>query len=127
MTLHKEFRIEGFHHVLLAIPEGGEEQCREFWGQMLGLTELAKPETLIGRGGCWFRGDGIEIHLGVEADFSPTRKAHPAILVTDLVALANRFEANDVALTWDDAFLGFDRFYANDPFGNRIEFLQPRN
>jgi hypothetical protein len=81
--------------------------------------------VLAARGGCWFRGDGIEIHLGVEADFRPARKAHPAVLVDGLDALADRLGRHGVDVRWDDEFPGHRRFYADDPFGNRIEFLEP--
>jgi catechol 2,3-dioxygenase-like lactoylglutathione lyase family enzyme len=114
------------HHVQLAIPPGGEERCRAFWSGVLGLTELDKPPTLAARGGCWFAGGGLEVHLGVEADFVPARKAHPGILVADLQGLAARLESAGSTVTWDDEFPGHDRFYAADPFGNRLEFLEPR-
>jgi len=126
MTADRLFNLERLHHVLLSIPAGGEEQCRNFWGQILGMTELEKPTELATRGGCWFRGGGIEIHLGVEKDFSPARKAHPAIVVTDLTAFADHLRVNEVPIAWDDNFPGFNRFYAHDPFGNRLEFLQPK-
>ena len=100
--------------------------CRRFWGDVLGMRELAKPAVLGARGGCWFRSGGLEVHLGVEADFQPARKAHPGILVSDLQALATRFEASGLDITRDADFPGHDRFYAQDPFGNRLEFLQPR-
>ncbi|MZD04684.1 glyoxalase [Streptomyces sp. SID5785] len=115
----------GLHHVQLAIPAGGEERCREFWGGVLGMAELTKPPVLAARGGCWFRGGGLEVHLGVERDFAPARKAHPGILVRSLRALAARLEAGGHKVTWDDTFPGHDRFYAADPFGNRLEFLEP--
>ncbi|WP_051852259.1 VOC family protein [Streptomyces aureocirculatus] len=122
-TLHYEFG--GLHHVQLAIPPGAEELCREFWGDILGMTELEKPPVLAARGGCWFRGGGLEVHLGVEKDFRPSGKAHPGILVTSLRALAARLEEHGVDVTWDDAFPGYDRFYAFDKLGNRLEFLEP--
>jgi len=115
----------GFHHVQLSAPPGAEEACRQFWGVILGLTELAKPPVLAARGGCWFRGGGIEVHLGVEEGFRPAAKAHPGILIQDLDALAVRLERHDVHVEWDANFRGMRRFYANDPFGNRLEFLAP--
>jgi catechol 2,3-dioxygenase-like lactoylglutathione lyase family enzyme len=114
----------GLHHVQLAIAPGTEEQCRQFWVGILGMIELAKPPVLAGRGGLWVRGDGIELHLGVEQDFRPAKKAHPGIRVTDLDALAARLESNQVPVTWDSDFPGHRRFYAPDPMGNRLEFLQ---
>lgn len=119
------FSLTGLHHVQLAVPAGAEDACRQFWGQLLGMTELAKPPALAARGGCWFGGGGLVVHLGVEAGFSPARKAHPGIEVAGLAALASRLEAAGVSVTWDDGMPGYDRFYAADPFGNRLEFLQP--
>jgi catechol 2,3-dioxygenase-like lactoylglutathione lyase family enzyme len=114
------------HHVQLAIPPGGEDRSRAFWAGVLGMTELDKPPALAARGGCWFRGGGVEVHLGVEADFSPARKAHPGLLVAGLRELAARLEENGAEVVWDGEFPGHDRFYAHDPFGNRLEFLEPR-
>jgi catechol 2,3-dioxygenase-like lactoylglutathione lyase family enzyme len=119
------FGFERLHHVQLAIPAGGEEASRAFWGAVLGLSELAKPPVLAARGGCWFRGGGLEVHLGVEQPFAPAAKAHPGILVSELPALATHFQAHSIAIEWDSNFPGFDRFYAADPFGNRLEFMEP--
>lgn len=119
------YALVGLHHVQLAIPPGTEELCRDFWGGVLGMTELKKPPALAARGGCWFRGGDLEVHLGVEEDFSPNRKAHPGILVTSLQALATRLEDHGVSVTWDDNFPGHNRFYAFDRLGNRLEFLEP--
>jgi catechol 2,3-dioxygenase-like lactoylglutathione lyase family enzyme len=119
------FGFGELHHVQLAIPAGGEARGRAFWAGVLGLTELAKPPVLAGRGGCWFRGGGLEVHLGVLEPFAPARKAHPGILVSGLDALAARLESAAVPVRWDDDFPGHRRFYADDPFGNRLEFLQP--
>lgn len=114
------------HHVMLAIPRGSEDLVRPFYLGVLGLVEIVKPPILAARGGLWVRGDALEIHLGVEDDFRPARKAHPGIRVADLHALASRFAANGVEVRWDEeAFPGHRRFYADDPVGNRLEFLQP--
>jgi catechol 2,3-dioxygenase-like lactoylglutathione lyase family enzyme len=118
--------FENLHHIQLAIPLGGEDQCRAFWGNVLGMTELEKPPALATRGGCWFRLGGLEVHLGVEDGFIAAGKAHPGIVVGDLRALALRLNEAGAPVIWDDDFPGFDRFYSSDPFGNRLEFLQPR-
>ncbi|MEU6020732.1 VOC family protein [Micromonospora sp. NPDC047134] len=115
----------GLHHVQLAIAPGSEDACRAFYVGVLGLVEVQKPPVLAARGGLWVRGDRLEIHLGVEQDFQPARKAHPGILVGDLDALAARLAAHGVEVTWDDNFPGHRRFYAYDNLGNRLEFLQP--
>lgn len=118
------FALLLLHHVQLAIPRGGESRCRDFWGGVLGMREVEKPPVLAARGGCWFRGGDLEVHLGVEDPFLPARKAHPGLLVDGLSELAGRLEAAGHQVTWDDDFPGHDRFYAADPFGNRLEFLQ---
>ncbi len=89
------------------------------------MDEVEKPPVLAARGGCWFRGGGVEVHLGVEREFSAARKAHPGILVSNLRALAEKLTAAGVEVTWDGEFPGHDRFYSADPFGNRLEFLEP--
>jgi catechol 2,3-dioxygenase-like lactoylglutathione lyase family enzyme len=126
MTQGNGFKIDGLHHVQLAIPAGGEDAARQFWGQTLGLAELTKPAGLAGRGGCWFGGGTLELHLGVEENFAPARKAHPGILVSGLAGLAARLEAAGASVTWDTELSGHDRFYSDDPFGNRLEFLAPK-
>jgi catechol 2,3-dioxygenase-like lactoylglutathione lyase family enzyme len=106
------------------MPPGGEEDARRFYGGILGLDEVPKPPALSGRGGCWFRGDGLELHLGVEEAFRAAEKAHPAFLVEGLDALRVVLDEEGVE-TLDDAPLeGFRRFHARDPFGNRLEFLE---
>ena len=120
-----DFAFERLHHVLLAIPPGGEAAAREFYAGVLGMAELDKPESLRARGGCWFRGGGWEIHLGVQEDFVPARKAHPGVLVDDLDALAAALAAAGARADWDPDFPGHRRLYSFDPHGNRLEFLQP--
>ncbi|MFC6886299.1 MULTISPECIES: VOC family protein [Actinomadura] len=115
----------GPHHVQIAIAPGTEDECRRFYVDVLGMLEIKKPPALAARGGLWVRADALEIHLGVEQDFRPARKAHPGIRVADLDALAERLTASGAEVTWDDAFPGHRRFYASDPLGNRLEFLQP--
>jgi catechol 2,3-dioxygenase-like lactoylglutathione lyase family enzyme len=120
-----EYRFDGLHHTQLAMPAGAEPEVRAFYAGILGMTELDKPPVLAARGGCWFRSGALELHLGVERDFSPARKAHPGILVSDIDALAARLTASGADVEWDDNFPGHRRFYAHDPLGNRLEFLQP--
>lgn len=119
--------IEGLHHVQLAMPPGREDDAIAFYEGLLGLPRVAKPPHLEARGGCWFESDTARVHLGVEEGFRPARKAHVALLVTDLAALRRHLEASAVAIVDDEPLPGFDRFYANDPFGNRLEFLAPAN
>lgn len=107
------------------MPAGAEGVARAFYADLLGLTEIPKPAPLQKRGGCWFVRGVIAVHLGVEADFRPARKAHPAFQVADLDALAARLQVGNVVVTWDDALMpAVQRFYAHDPFGNRLEFLR---
>ena len=113
------------HHVQLACPPGSEAALRDFYHGVLGLGEIPKPAALAGRGGCWFRGHGIELHLGVEQDFRPARKAHPGLLVRDLDAWAGRLRAAGHPVQPDGDFPGMRRFYSEDPLGNRLEFLEP--
>lgn len=113
------------HHVQLAIPAGGEDECRAFWGGLLGFEELPKPPVLAARGGCWFRSGGVEVHLGVEADFAPARKAHPGLEVRGLDALAARLAEAGRPVVPDGELPGHRRFYVDDPFGNRLELLEP--
>jgi catechol 2,3-dioxygenase-like lactoylglutathione lyase family enzyme len=113
------------HHVQLSAPPGSEETARAFWAGLLGFEEIVKPEALAARGGCWFRGDGIEIHVGIEADFRPATKAHPGLMVEAIDDVARRLSAAGYEVRWDDDFPGIRRFYSADPFDNRLEFLQP--
>ena len=112
-------------HVQLAMPAGGEAEARRFYGVLLGITEVPKPPHLAKRGGCWFEDGPLKIHLGVDGAFQPARKAHPALIVSDLRALVTELAANDVPMNDDEPLAGFDRVYVDDPFGNRIELLEP--
>ena len=118
-------RVYGLDHVQLAMPRGDEDRARTFYRDVLGLTEVPKPANLAKRGGVWFQGGSLQLHLGVEDDFRPARKAHPALLVRDLPALVARLRAAGVDLVDDEPLPGYDRVYASDPFGNRLELLEP--
>jgi catechol 2,3-dioxygenase-like lactoylglutathione lyase family enzyme len=119
-------RITGVEHVQLAMPAGGEELARDFYGRMLGITEIAKPAHLAKRGGCWFEREDLKIHLGVEADFRPARKAHVALLVAGLPDLIEKLRAAGYTMKEDEPLEGYQRIYVDDPFGNRIELMEPR-
>ena len=107
-------------HVQLAAPPGCEEAARAFYGELLGLEEVEKPESLRGRGGVWFQ----QLHIGVEEDFRPARKAHPALRVQDIDSIASRLTAAGKRVDWDGALPGIRRFYTSDPWGNRVELLE---
>lgn len=113
------------HHVQLACPPGCEQALRDFYTGVLGFDEVEKPPDLAARGGCWFRGHDIELHLGVEQDFRPARKAHPGFLVADLDTWADRLRRAGYPVVFDEGFPGMRRFYSHDPNGNRLEFLEP--
>lgn len=111
-------------HLQLACPPGGEEEARRFFGTILGMTELEKPRALRGRGGCWFRCGEVELHIGVEEEFRPQRKAHPGIAVPDLDRLAEALAQAGCEVRWDESLLPeVRRFFTADLVGNRIEFL----
>jgi catechol 2,3-dioxygenase-like lactoylglutathione lyase family enzyme len=112
-------------HVQIAAPPGCEPAARRFFGELVGLEELEKPEPLRARGGAWFRLGERQLHIGVEPEFGPARKAHVALRVApaELDDLAARLAAAGAPVTWDDDLPGERRFYSEDPWGNRIEFL----
>jgi catechol 2,3-dioxygenase-like lactoylglutathione lyase family enzyme len=119
--------VVGLDHVQISIPTGGEDAARRFYGGVLGLTEVSKPAALAARGGCWFVGPGVALHLGVEADFRAARKAHVALLTDALDELRGTFAAAGVTIVDDDAPIGVRRFHAFDPFGNRLELVDARD
>jgi catechol 2,3-dioxygenase-like lactoylglutathione lyase family enzyme len=116
--------ILGFEHVQLAMPAGREAQAREFYSRLLGIPETPKPPELAERGGAWFESGSLKIHLGVDADFRPARKAHPALLVSDLRSLVERLREAGVDVV-EDPLEGYFRVYVADPFGNRLELMEP--
>jgi len=118
-------RVLRLDHVQLAMPPGGEARARAFYGDALGIPEVPKPAALAARGGCWFEHGELKIHLGVEPAFRPARKAHPALHVMDLPGLAEKLRGLGYAVKDDDSLPGYYRIYVDDPFGNRIEMLEP--
>ncbi|WP_330175390.1 glyoxalase [Streptomyces sp. NBC_01498] len=112
-------------HVQLAAPAGSEDALRAFYTDVLGMTEIPKPPALAARGGCWFRAGPVQLHLGIDPDFRPARKAHPGLRVTGIAAYAARLADRGAQVTWDDNLPGHRRFYSDDPVGNRLEFLEP--
>lgn len=119
--------ITGIEHVQLAMPPGREAEARAFYQELLGIPEVPKPTQLAKRGGAWFERGALKIHLGVEADFRPARKAHPALLVTKLKALVQELKAAGASLVEDEPLEGYFRIYVSDPFGNRIELMEPKS
>ncbi len=117
-------KLIGIEHVQLAMPPGQEDAARAFYTGLMGLPEVPKPPVLAARGGCWFESAAVKLHLGVEADFRPAKKAHPALLVDDLDGLTAQLAAAGHAFTPDFVPEGTRRGYVDDPFGNRIELIQ---
>lgn len=124
-TIGGPVTITGLDHVQVAIPAGGEDAARAFYGGLLGMREDPKPAALAARGGCWFSSGSAVLHLGVEDPFAPARKAHPAFLVDDLeVVEAVLTEAGHACVRSDGEVPGVRRFHTSDPFGNRVELQQ---
>ena len=112
-------------HVQLAAPPGSEDEARRFYGELLGLEEIPKPEPMRVSGGVWFRLGEQELHIGIEDAFAPARKAHPGLRTQpgELDVIAARLSAAGAPVDWDQRYPGVRRFYTADPFGNRIEIL----
>ena len=117
--------VKCLDHVQLAMPPGREDEARAFYADALGISEVPKPAHLAKRGGCWFEQGGLKVHLGVDADFKPARKAHPAFIVSDLGKLVTRLETRGYRVGEDEPLEGYNRRYVDDPFGNRIELMEP--
>ena len=117
-------RVRRLDHVLLAMPPGREADAREFYQGILGIPEAVKPSELAARGGCWFEDGELKVHLGVEKNFAPARKAHPAFLVDDLAGLTAILTHAGYAIAHDKPLEGYDRIFVDDPFGNRIELME---
>lgn len=120
--------ISGLDHVQLAAPRGCEPDARRFYGELLGLREVPKPEQLRATGGAWFECGAQELHVGITDDFTAAHKAHPGLMVDtpdNLRALGDRLAQAGYEVTWNDAIPEFNRFYVNDPWGNRVELRAP--
>jgi catechol 2,3-dioxygenase-like lactoylglutathione lyase family enzyme len=120
--------ITGVDHVQVAMPPGAEQEARRFYGSILGLPELAKPDGLAGVGGAWFACGAQQLHVGVQEPFLAARKAHPALAVADaatLDVLAERLTSAGAPVRWDDRVDAVRRFFTEDPWGNRLELCVP--
>lgn len=117
--------LSDIDHVQLAAPAGCEAAARDFFGRLLGFPEVEKPEALRSRGGCWFQVGSKQLHIGVDANFRAATKAHVAFATRDIDALYCALEKAGVRCVWDEVLGGVRRFYANDPWGNRLEFTEP--
>ncbi|MFD2630197.1 VOC family protein [Oceanobacillus kapialis] len=118
------YNFKKIDHVQLAAPVGSEQQAREFYGKLLGFKEVEKPEALKQNGGVWFKAGDVHIHIGIEHSFRPAKKAHPAILVANLDTLKYRLRMYGINCENDDKLPGAKRFYVEDPYENRLEFLE---
>jgi catechol 2,3-dioxygenase-like lactoylglutathione lyase family enzyme len=116
--------ILGYDHVQLAMPKGGEDKARRFYAGVLRLEEVPKPPDLAARGGVWFKSGALQLHLGIDPDFRPARKAHPALLVRDIAGFRSRAAAQGCRIVDDDPLPGYARIFLDDPFGNRLELME---
>ncbi|HEX8836114.1 MAG TPA: VOC family protein [Candidatus Acidoferrum sp.] len=117
-------RVLGVDHVQIAMPKGSEDRARGFYGEVLGMKEIPKPQALAGRGGCWFAAGAAQVHLGAEEDFRPAKKAHPALLVEGLDEILAKCRAAGLPSRPDAEIDGRRRVHVFDPFGNRLELME---
>ncbi|WP_077297082.1 VOC family protein [Virgibacillus pantothenticus] len=118
------FYYEKLDHVQLAAPKNQEQTARDFYVTLLGFQEIVKPEALQKNGGIWVQSGDVHLHIGVEEDFTPAKKSHPAIYVRHLAELKKHLRAHSISIVEDERLPGFHRFYIFEPFGNRLEFLE---
>lgn|SRR5215472_5158429 len=119
-------KVLGIDHVQVAMPRGGEDRARSFYGDVLGMSEIPKPEALAGRGGCWFASGAAQVHVGVEEGFRPAKKAHPALVVEGLDEMLARCNAAGLPSRSDAEIDGRHRAHVFDPFGNRLELIEAK-
>ena len=124
MTDKNKTYIEGIDHIQLAMPAGKEDTAREFYSGLLNIPEVPKPPELAKRGGVWFESGLVKVHLGIDPDFHPARKAHPGLLVRDLKTLVRKFRESGIAVYEAEALPGYNHVYTADPFGNRLELME---
>lgn len=117
-------KVLGVDHVQIAMPKGSEDRARGFYGEVLGMREIPKPQALAGRGGCWFAAGAAQVHLGAEEDFHPAKKAHPALLVEGLDEILAKCRAAGLPSRPDAEIDGRRRVHVFDPFGNRVELME---
>ncbi len=125
MDKSKTKMITGLHHIQLTAPPHSQDLARKFYGELLGLVEIEKPAGLKARGGVWFEVGEQQLHIGIEPDFRAPRKSHPAFSVAGLAALREQLENAGYTSEDDELLIGYNRFYVRDPFGNRLEFIEP--
>ncbi len=111
-------------HVQIAAPAGCEAAARKFYGEILGMEEIEKPEPLRSRGGCWFQCGALQLHIGVEKEFRPAKKAHPAFALADIEKLKSELRLRNYLIVEDENLSDHRRFYTEDPWGNRLEFIE---
>lgn len=117
--------VHALDHVQLAMPRGEEARATVFYETLLGIPRVPKPEHLAKRGGCWFESESVKVHLGVEADVRPARKAHPALIVDGLDRLVEALGSAGVTVQAGEPLEGYQHVYVDDPFGNRVELMEP--
>lgn len=118
-------KILSIDHVQIAMPASGEESARAFYMDVLGFIEIPKPAELAKRGGVWLQSENVQLHLGIEPNFHPARKAHPAFIVNDLNSLITKAQSSGYEIdTTQPPLDGFKRAHVFDPFGNRIELME---
>lgn len=118
------YSFKTIDHIQLAAPKDSEDEAKRFFKDILGFNEIEKPEELKKRGGVWFGFGSVQIHIGIEEPFSPTKKAHPAFEVENIEGLKRHLRVNEIQITEDRNLPGANRLYVDDPFGNRIEILE---